>query len=86
MRNFCVLKTNIAVEGIHLPIVINPEYVILDGHHRVKSSHANLKSIKFLYYSKVLKVNYMRKTLLLTQTCNVVSLILTKDVNLSQGT
>lgn len=37
-EEFLGLKNNIAVEGIHLPIVINPEYVILDGHHRVKAA------------------------------------------------
>jgi DNA methylase/ParB/Sulfiredoxin domain len=32
------LKTSIAENGVQLPIIINPDRVILDGHHRVKAS------------------------------------------------
>jgi ParB-like chromosome segregation protein Spo0J len=35
---FLGLKDSIAAEGIHIPIAINLEYMILDGHHRVKAA------------------------------------------------
>ena len=49
---FLGLKDSIAGEGIHIPIAINSEYVILDGYHRVKAARElNINKVPVLFKS-----------------------------------
>lgn len=49
---FLGLKDSIAAEGLHIPIAINSEYVILDGHHRVKAARVlNIDKVPVLFKS-----------------------------------
>lgn len=49
---FLGLKDSIAAEGVHIPVAINSEYVILDGHHRVKAARElNINKVPVLFKS-----------------------------------